>query len=71
MKTNFIHVVTCKQCPKTFPLTSKHKRKKFCSKRCAMLARVRKQKSIPERFWKYVNKDGPIPPHVPHLGAEA
>lgn len=21
-----------------------------------------------QRFWKYVNKDGPVPSHVPHLG---
>lgn len=24
--------------------------------------------TFPERFWKKVNKDGPIPSHMPHLG---
>lgn len=27
-----------------------------------------RQKPLTERFWKYVNKNGPVPDHMPHLG---
>lgn len=42
-------------------------RKQICRK--ALRVRIRTLKStFLERFWKRVNKDGPIPAHMPHLG---
>lgn len=35
---------------------------KFCSRAC------RRGKDPVERFWSKVNKDGPVPSHMPHLG---
>jgi hypothetical protein len=35
---------------------------KFCSRKC-----VRRSDPI-ERFWSKVDKDGPVPSHMPHLG---
>lgn len=37
----------------------------YCSKTCSGIMH---STSLAERFWKHVNKDGPIPPHCPELG---
>jgi len=40
---------------------------KFCSRKCKEAWEVRPER-IRERFWSYVDKKGPIPPHRPELG---
>lgn len=55
---------TCDLCHKIIE-GSNAKARTFCSRTCYFTSR-----SIPaeDRFWDKVNKDGPIPEHVPHLG---
>lgn len=65
-----IQVVTqqCGQCGGDFAVPApylKQGRGKYCSGRCYHLAT-----RIPAdvRFWRYVNKHGPVPPHCPAIG---
>jgi hypothetical protein len=43
-------------------------RSKFCSRACHMAYRKANAIPVVERFWKYVDKDGPVPSHRPDLG---
>lgn len=57
---------TCLRCGRDFLCIAalvKHRPAsgKFCSRACTV-------KSAPERFWEKVNKDGPVPQHMQHLG---
>lgn len=58
----------CQHCNKTW-LTSRRRLRfdpcKFCSNSCRYAHR---SKSLRERFWNFVDKDGPPPQHVPHIG---
>ena len=54
----------CERCGRTFSITASRAqsgRGRFCSIDC-------RPRPIDERFWEKVNKDGPIPEHVPDLG---
>jgi hypothetical protein len=58
--------VSCKACGKTFVRTRRQITKKvqFCTQRCAATRRL----PLSERFLKKVDKNGPVPQHMPHLG---
>jgi hypothetical protein len=64
----------CEACGKRFkPKTGNINRGygRTCSKACAIAVRQQRAKApgqAAERFWNFVDKDGPIPKHVPHLG---
>jgi len=58
----------CEKCKKIFETTFqsiKRDRWKFCSKECFL---ARDCAVSVERFFGWVNKNGPIPPHCPELG---
>ena len=59
----------CEHCQKSF-LGDAQKAKagaaRFCSRSCYALGRKRRPMSV--RFWKHVDRNGPIPPHRPELG---
>jgi hypothetical protein len=62
----------CLQCPKTFRTTNKEIQKgggKFCSTACYRASRMGPRSPLAERFWSKVDKDGPVQPHCPDLGA--
>jgi HNH endonuclease len=58
----------CEQCGGMFQFATTPKlaaKIRFCSSRCyGMSIRI----PIEQRFWNQVDKNGPIPAHVPHLG---
>jgi hypothetical protein len=62
------HPQSTRICPTCLtPLSSSAWRTaRYCSVRCANLARP--VKTLAERFWAKVNRDGPIPAHLPDLG---
>lgn len=42
---------------------------KYCSRLCSGKASaLRPRRPVAERFWEKVDTNGPIPPHLPHLG---
>jgi hypothetical protein len=67
---------TCAQCGRVFhlwPSELKQGKGAFCSRRCRGIAsrkpRARVVRpSAAERFWAMVDKNGPVPAHMPHLG---
>lgn len=66
-----VFTLTCEICAKTFTVTkpSDAARRRFCSYPCMGKGRTRDMNvPIAERFWPKVNKNGPIPPHLPKLG---
>ncbi len=42
--------------------------RKYCSVECYRNCAVRFRNRLEDRFWKHVDKNGPIPKHMPHLG---
>lgn len=48
-----------------FPWKYSKSRSEFCSTKCAGANR---RVGAAERFWRYVDKDGPVPAHAPQLG---
>ncbi len=63
---------TCATCGASFPGYPSNPRK-YCSRTCAGLHRPvgveHRKRPVEDRFWKRVNKDGPIPTHRPELGS--
>lgn len=60
---------TCQKCGEAFtckPSDIVHRGALFCSPRCSGNGRV--VRSLADRFWPKVNKDGPIPEQCPDLG---
>lgn len=58
---------TCERCSTPFTATPSRVKKgggRFCSHRCQAID----LRSDEERFWPKVNLNGPIPPHMQHLG---
>lgn len=56
----------CSKCGATFErATSGARVYSFCSRRCSS-SRIRQ--AMEERFWAKVDKNGPVPQHMPHLG---
>lgn len=55
-------VVVCRQCKKEF---APKWYKWFCSRKCYLKG---KKKPLSKRFWDNVDKNGPVPAHMPHLG---
>jgi len=64
----------CLGCGGMFQLPISHKRQQYCNRSCFLKSpaflnrRPRRPLPIEIRFWKRVNKDGPIPSHRPELG---
>lgn len=62
----------CKRCNKTFllnPRKSQRFQPVYCSRKCAKQAWGEENThTLDVRFWRIVNKDGPVPSHQPHLG---
>lgn len=57
--------VPCVICGASFETrTAPQKRARYCSPAC----RDRRPVPVEERFWRYVDKDGPVPEHCPELG---
>lgn len=59
---------SCEQCLVSFATHASEVRRghaRFCSKPCAFLFRKR---TLIDRFWDKVDKNGPIPSHYPDLG---
>lgn len=59
---------TCEHCGKPFLALLKETNRgdgRFCSPRCSYDSQTR---PLDERFWEKVDKNGPIPEHLPHLG---
>ncbi len=55
----------CKACGKGFrPWVATSE---FCSARCSQPT-IAKRRTLEERFWEKVDKNGPVPAHVPELG---
>lgn len=63
----------CAMCGTVFlttPSQQQRARGRYCSQACFRHSRRgTKVRPAAERFWEKVNKDGPIQPHVPHLGS--
>lgn len=57
----------CKRCGAAFE-DKKTAEREFCSQNCYWLDKKMSPQLFPAHFWARVNKDGPIPNHVPHLG---
>ncbi len=58
----------CEYCGKPFlakPCIANRGGAKFCSRSCTNASKIT---PLADRFWAKVNKDGPIPAHMPHLG---
>jgi hypothetical protein len=65
-------ILTCEQCGGAFKTTNFTQRgyARFCSQPCRKAySRNPHSPGNITRFWSRVNKDGPIPPHRPDLGA--
>lgn len=58
-------MLTCQRCGKEFGVTPCIARRnpKYCSWKC-----FAPDRPTADRFFRYVDKDGPVPAHVPHLG---
>lgn len=58
----------CHVCDKVFSrvISQMRPETKFCSRAC--FAKGRTRRPLSDRLWAKVNKDGPIPAHVPDLG---
>lgn len=58
---------TCAHCGQVFhrPISQARTAQVFCSPTCVNQHHSR---PLADRFWEKVNKDGPIPSHMPHLG---
>lgn len=62
------HTSACEQCGAIFrskPSTAQ----RFCSRACGFTFRATHTTSPAIRFWAKVNRDGPVSPHRPDLGA--
>ena len=68
------HHRICAHCGKNFTIKSSRITNvgdaKYCSRDCHYAACDNRTNCIknPSRFWDNVDKNGPIPPHMPHLG---
>jgi hypothetical protein len=58
---------TCENCGSDFTVPERWMANRFCSMSCAN-GRQRRRRSISERFWPKVDKNGPVPAHRPDLG---
>lgn len=56
--------VACKTCGTTFETRAGRKQASYCSSAC------KDRRAVPAegRFWRYVDKNGPVPEHAPELG---
>lgn len=57
----------CEACSASFQLhacDARRGRGRFCSQTCSRKPRT----TLAERFWAKVDKNGPVPAHMPHLG---
>lgn len=59
------HPRACAHCGETFYVEKPSRKQKYCGVSCVHAARTR---SLADRFWEKVDKDGPIPAHRPDLG---
>lgn len=60
---------TCERCGAQYQ-HRKGRKQRFCSSECCARARWQKGCSSPtDAFWARVNKNGPTPEHMPHLGS--
>lgn len=66
-------IVQCAGCGINFaarPRSARYAEQRwFCGQPCYYATRRLPKRSIEDRFWAKVDKDGPIPPHRPDLGA--
>lgn len=60
-------VKQCRNCGKEFSVRPSYTDKKCCTRWCAK-AIGPETKPAPVRFWAKVDKCGPVPAHMPHLG---
>lgn len=62
--------ITCAGCHAIFKATESDLKsgRKYCSSECYRNTDARLRKPLEDRFWKHVDKNGPIPKHMPHLG---
>lgn len=64
--------LTCAECGRPFKGRARQRQRPdaaYCGKSCSSAATNRRRtKPAEERFWKRVNKDGPLPVHRPGLG---
>jgi hypothetical protein len=58
--------LVCGACAETFSVSPSYAKRpqRFCSRACY----AKTQLLSPNRFWDSVDKDGPVPAHLPHLG---
>jgi hypothetical protein len=62
---------TCEVCGTKFMATAWDVSRGYgraCSRKCGGVIRRGARLTLEERFWRYVDKNGPIPPHRPELG---
>jgi hypothetical protein len=51
------------------PFVPHRQKRAFCSQTCSGRgSALRPRRPVADRFWEKVDKDGPVPPHMPHLG---
>jgi len=55
-------------CPRPLALRPLRIPYAIVAERAGATSHTATMKTTAERFWEKVNKDGPIPPHMPHLG---
>jgi hypothetical protein len=63
--------VICQRCSKEFLVSGPDLKRgggRFCAACRPYVSTGRKPVSLEDRFWKYVNKDGPVPAACPELG---
>ena len=68
---NFRVVCTCKTCGTSFTVTRsglKRGEGVYCSGGCYHVSQRGPRTDLGERFWSKVDKNGPVPEHMPHLG---